>query len=281
MDKYIITLSCDDTAGIVSSVSDFLYKNGCFILESSQFGDSFAGKFFMRIFFQSNEKLDYEKLNKNFEAVSKKFQMSWNIRNILDKVRTLIMVSKLDHCLTDLLYRWSNGSLNIEIPLVISNHDKVSKILKWYGIPFYHIPVSSENKLDQEDKIIKILEENKIDLIILARYMQILSPKLVSFVQGRAINIHHSFLPSFKGAKPYEQAYKEGVKIIGATAHYVTEDLDQGPIIEQEVTRVTHVHSPDDLRALSRDLESQVLYRAVKYHIESRVILNGNKTIVF
>lgn len=279
MHKYIITLSCKDVLGIVSSVSNFLFNQGGFILESSQFGDSSTGEFFMRVLFQVDK--NYNNICKDFESLANKFNMKWVIKDLSCKTRVLIMVSKLDHCLNYLLHRWVSGALDIDIPVVISNHEEVSGIANWYNIPFKYLPVLSKNRSLQEDKVIKIINEEKIDLLVLARYMQILSPKLSSFVRGRAINIHHSFLPSFKGAKPYHQAYDKGVKIIGATAHYITEDLDEGPIIDQEVKRVSHADTPNDLLSIGRDLECQVLYRSVKYHVENRVVLNGNKTVVF
>jgi formyltetrahydrofolate deformylase len=280
--SYILTLSCHDIAGIVASVSGFLLDNQCFIIESTQFGDPSTCKFFMRVVFSNeNGGLSHDEIKSRFSDIAKKFNMEWNLNDSAYKMRLLLMVSKQGHCLNDLLHRYASGSLPVEIPAVISNHKDMEKMVKWYDIPFYHLPVDANSKQSQEAKILKIIDELKIDLTVLARYMQVLSPDLSDKLRGRAINIHHSFLPGFKGAKPYHQAYDRGVKIIGATAHYVTEDLDEGPIIEQEVIRVNHAHSPEQLLALGKDVESLVLSKAIKYHIEHRVILNGNKTIVF
>ncbi len=279
---YILTISCFDTVGIVASVSGFLHENNCFIIESTQFGDPSTSKFFMRVVFSANENnLGFAGLKEKFNATAIKFNMDWKLYNSDHKMRLLLMVSKQGHCLNDLLHRYASGLLPVEIPAVISNHADMEKMVKWYDIPFYHLPVDNNTKPLQEQKIIELIEKLEIDLTVLARYMQVLSPSLTKKLHGKAINIHHSFLPGFKGAKPYHQAYDRGVKIIGATAHYVTEDLDEGPIIEQEVTRVNHSHSPEQLLALGRDIESSVLAKAIKYHIEHRVLLNGNKTIVF
>lgn len=279
--NYTLTISCHDIAGIVASVTGFLFENKCFIIESTQFGDPSTCKFFMRVVFSTEGILNKNEIEKRFEPIAKKFQMEWSLNDSSKKMRLLLMVSKQGHCLNDLLHRYSSGLLPVEIPAVISNHADLEQMVKWHDIPFYHLPVNASNKHEQEKQILKLIDELKIDLTVLARYMQILSPELSEKLRGRAINIHHSFLPGFKGAKPYHQAYDRGVKIIGATAHYVTEDLDEGPIIEQEVIRVNHAHSPEQLLAMGRDIESLVLARAIKYHIEHRVILNGNKTIVF
>lgn len=278
---YILTLSCHDTVGIVASVSGFLLENNCFIIESTQFGDPSTLKFFMRVVFSTNERTpNYENIKSNFSKIADKFQMDWRLSDQNQKMRVLLMVSKQGHCLNDLLHRYATGSLAIEIPVVISNHADMEKMVQWYDIPFYHLAMDN-GKQAQEEKILKLIDEFKIDLTVLARYMQVLSPELTAKLRGKAINIHHSFLPGFKGAKPYHQAYDRGVKIIGATAHYVTEELDEGPIIEQEVTRVTHANTPEQLLALGRDIESSVLAKAVQYHTQHRVLLNGNKTIVF
>lgn len=279
---YILTLSCDDTVGIVAAVSGFLFQNNCFITESTQFGDPSTDKFFMRVVFSAKaDDSGYEILKEKFALVAKQFVMGWNLYDSNHKMRLLLMVSKQGHCLNDLLHRYASGSLPVEIPAVVSNHKDMEKMVQWYDIPFYHFPVDSASKSAQEQQILDLITELNIDLTVLARYMQILSPNLTAKLRGRAINIHHSFLPGFKGAKPYHQAYDRGVKIIGATAHYVTEELDEGPIIEQEVMRVTHANTPEHLLALGRDIESRVLARAVQYHIEHRVLLNGNKTVVF
>lgn len=280
--NYILTLSCNDISGIVASVSGFLFENQCFIIESTQFGDPSTKKFFMRVVFSAeNSSLSHNELEVRFKKIAEKFSMEWNINDSSRKMRLLLMVSKQGHCLNDLLHRYSSGSLAVEIPAVISNHADMEQMVKWYDIPFYHLPIDTNNRKDQESKIFKLIEDLKIDLTVLARYMQVLSPELSTKLRGKAINIHHSFLPGFKGAKPYHQAYDRGVKIIGATAHYVTEDLDEGPIIEQEVIRVHHAHSPEQLLALGKDVESLVLSKSIKYHVEHRVILNGSKTIVF
>lgn len=280
--KYTLTLSCADTVGIVSSVSGYMAQNNCFIIESAQMGDSSTGRFFMRTVFEAQGKnSDFAKLEELFKPIAKKFNMDWQLSDNSKKQRLLIMVSKQDHCLNDLLHRYASGSLDVEIPLVISNHTNTEKMVKWYDIPFMHLPVDNSNREQQEATILDLINEHNIDLTVLARYMQVLTPNLVEKIYGKAINIHHSFLPGFKGAKPYHQAYERGVKIIGATAHYASNDLDEGPIIEQEVTRVNHSYTPEKLLAIGRDIESMVLARAVKYHIENRVILNGNKTVVF
>lgn len=279
---YVLVISCDDTIGIVAAVSGFLLENNGFITESTQFGDPSTNRFFMRVVFNAGgSESHYKTMCNNFAVVANKFAMQWSLQHSKKKSRLLIMVSKQGHCLNDLLHRYASGLLPVEIPAVVSNHRDLEKMAAWYDIPFFHFPVDANTKLEQEKKILGLINELQIDLMVLARYMQILSPNFTKKLRGRAINIHHSFLPGFKGAKPYHQAYDRGVKIIGATAHYVTEELDEGPIIEQEVTRVMHANTPDQLLALGRDVESVVLSRAVQYHIENRVILNGNKTVVF
>jgi formyltetrahydrofolate deformylase len=283
MDKhYILTLSCRDARGIVASVTGFLAENYGFIIESAQFGDESTGRFFMRVDFSLEKGAPSETiLRKRFdEQVARRFSMQWEMADKLRKSRVLILVSKAGHCLNDLLYRHSTGQLAIEIPAIVSNHKDWGKVAKWHDIPFHYLPME-EGKKRQEAHIMEIVEREKIDVVVLARYMQILSADLCKKLQGRAINIHHSFLPSFKGAKPYHQAFDRGVKLIGATAHYVTTDLDEGPIIEQEVARVDHNHLPQDLAAIGRDIECLVLARALKYHTEHRVLLNEKKTVVF
>lgn len=281
--RFILNLSCKDARGIVAAVTGFLAEQYGFIIESAQFGDASTGKFFMRVEFALETKAPridvFEKL---FAAgIAKRFGMEWFIADKTGKSRVLVMVSKAGHCLNDLLYRYSTGQLAIDIPAIVSNHADWEHVAKWHGIPFYHLPVTGKNKAKQEAEILALVEKHKIDLVVLARYMQILSPTMCKALAGRAINIHHSFLPSFKGAKPYHQAFDRGVKIIGATAHYVTTDLDEGPIIEQETERVDHAQQPSDLAAIGHDIESRVLARAVKYHSEHRVLLNGKKTVVF
>jgi len=281
--RFILTLSCPDARGIVHRVTGFLAQHGGFILESAQFGDEDTERFFMRVDFALERgDVSLESLSANFSAeVAHPFSMRWQMVAKARKSRVLIMVSQHGHCLHDLLYRVSTGQLPVEVPAIISNHDALEPIASHYQIPFHHWPVGESSKLSQEKSVLALMEKESIDLLVLARYMQILSPAMCEQVAGRAINIHHSFLPSFKGAKPYQQAYMRGVKLIGATAHYVTTDLDEGPIIEQEVARVDHTQTPDELSAMGRDIESMVLARAVKYHSEHRVFLNGQKTVVF
>jgi formyltetrahydrofolate deformylase len=281
--RYILNLACADARGIVAAVSGFITRYDGFIVESAQFGDSSTDRFFLRMEFIAGEKTPDEKAFREYfvAEVADAFAMQWGLYFTERKQRLLVMVSKFGHCLYDLLHRYHTGGLRIEIPAIVSNHTDLAEIAEWYKVPFYHLPVDTKNKAAQEAQVMEIVERHHIDLVVLARYMQVLSPELCQKLQGRAINIHHSFLPSFKGAKPYHQAYDRGVKLIGATAHYVTTDLDEGPIIEQEVARVDHTHSADDLVAIGRDTECQVLARAVKYHAEHRVLINGHKTVVF
>ncbi len=278
----ILTLSCHDRPGIVAAVSGFLAAHRFNIRDSAQFGDAETGLFFMRV---SIEDLDggrsAESIRAAFAPVAAPFGMTWAIHDEAVKARMLILVSRFGHCLNDLLYRYSIGALPVEIPAVVSNHRDWYRRAAAHDIPYHHWPVTPSSKERQERMLRDLIEQEKIDLIVLARYMQVLSPDLCRAYAGRIINIHHSFLPSFKGAKPYQQAHARGVKLIGATAHYVTDDLDEGPIIEQEVARVDHAHSPDQLAAVGRDIESTVLARAVKYHVEQRIFLNGDRTVVF
>lgn len=278
----ILTLSCQDRPGIVAAVSGFLATHRFNIRDSAQFGDGETGLFFMRV---SVDDLDgdraLEQIRTAFAPVAAPFDMTWEIHDERAKPRMLILVSKFGHCLNDLLYRYSIGALPVEIPAVVSNHRDWYQRAANHDIPFHHWPVTAESKSRQENMLRDLIEQEKIDLIVLARYMQVLSPDLCRDYAGRIINIHHSFLPSFKGANPYKQAHARGVKLIGATAHYVTADLDEGPIIEQEVARVDHACSPEQLAATGRDIESLVLARAVKYHVEHRIFLNGHKTVVF
>ena len=279
--KYILTLSCHDVKGIVASVSDFLLKNDGFIIESAQFGDPSTGIFFMRTVFEITAPHDTDALRQRFSVIAAKFGMNWNLYDTARKQRVLLMVSKQSHCYNDIMHRYLTGTLPIEIPAIISNHTTLEEVTRWHKIPYHYLPVTSETKETQEAEVLRLVDELQIDLVVLARYMQILSPALSSKLYGRAINIHHSFLPSFKGAKPYHQAYDRGVKLIGATAHYVSDHLDEGPIIDQEVIRVDHTHTPEQLVALGCDVENQVLARAMKYFVEQRILLNGNKTVVF
>lgn len=279
--EYILNLCCSDQVGIVAAVTGSMAEMGLFILELSQFSDPSTKKFFMRIHFETTKEVSEQAIAENFSHVSKKFKMSWDLHDTHFRPKMLLMVSKQSHCLNDLLHRWSKGNLPIEVAAVVSNHEDLEKIASWYEVPFHHLPITSETKRKQEKKLLQYVEEEGVDLIVLARYMQILSDELCEKMSGKIINIHHSFLPSFKGAKPYHQAYARGVKIIGATAHYVTADLDEGPIIDQEITRVRHDQSPDELVRMGQDVECQVLARAVKWHVEQRVIINNHKTVVF
>ncbi|TSD90344.1 formyltetrahydrofolate deformylase [Mycobacterium sp. KBS0706] len=280
--RLILKLSCTDVPGIVARISDFVFRSGLNILESAQFFDRDTGRFFMRVVVEAVEgTADIDALREGFTPIGSDYGMDWELHDADRKIRALIMVSKFDHCLNDILYRVQIGSLPIEIPAVVSNHRDSYQRVAAAGIPFHHLPVTRDNKAQQERRLLDLVDEEKIDLVVLARYMQVLSSDLCRKMEGRVINIHHSFLPSFKGAKPYHQAHSRGVKLIGATSHYVTDDLDEGPIIDQDVTRVDHTASADDWVAIGRDVESVVLARALKYHSEHRVLLNGAKTVVF
>ncbi len=280
--RYVLVIACPDTVGIVAAVSGFLTGQDCFITEAAQYGDPLSGRFFARMVFDVGalgpSGSDLEKM---FTPVAERFQMIWRLCDTTRRPRVVILVSKFSHCLVDLLHRYHTGQLAIDIPAVISNHPDLRGIVEWYGIPYHHFPVDRADKAAQEAQVMGVIEEVGAELVVLARYMQILSTDLCTRLAGRAINIHHSFLPSFKGAKPYHQAHARGVKIIGATAHYVTPDLDEGPIIEQGVERVDHTCTPEDLVAIGRDIETVVLARAVRWHCERRVLLNGAKTVVF
>lgn len=280
--QWILTLSCRDQLGIVAKTTSFLSDHGGFILELGQFGDREGKRFFMRCVFEfQKHPLSFDSFSQKFASLADEFGLDWNLHKAQQKPRLLLLVSKEGHCLNDILHKSQSGTLPVEIVAVASNHKILQGLIEWYEIPYFHWPVSTETKSSQEKKIHEFVKNEKIDLVVLARYMQILSPDLVGFLLGKAINIHHSFLPSFKGAKPYSQAFDRGVKLIGATAHYVSTDLDEGPIIEQEVLRVDHCHTPNDLKELGRDIECTVLSRAIKYHIERRVFIHGNKTIIF
>lgn len=278
---YVLTLSCPDRIGIVHGVSGLLLQHQGNIIDAQQFGDEQSNQFFLRIHFTLASALNIEPLRNSFVNLSKAFDMTWKIYNLSVKSKILILVSKQGHCLNNLLFRVRNQQLHADIVGVVSNHPDFEGLVASYGIPFYYLPVSTDTKAKQEADILKLVEETKTDLVVLARYMQILSPTLCQALAGRAINIHHSFLPSFKGARPYYQAHARGVKIIGATAHYVTPDLDEGPIIEQDIERVDHTMSARDLTEVGSDVESRVLARAVGSHVEHRILLNGNKTVVF
>ncbi len=277
---YILTLSCPDRRGIVHAVSGFLLQNGGNIEEAAQYNDHDTGLFFMRVQFACDQ-LTHEELSQQLKGFAEPFQMNWKLHATTQPMRTVIMVSKEGHCLNDLLFRCKSGLLPLDVRAIVSNHREFYQLAASYNIPFHHFPVTAASKAQVEDKQLEIIESEGAELVVLARYMQILSNDLCRKLAGRAINIHHSFLPSFKGAKPYYQAHDRGVKLIGATAHYVTGDLDEGPIIEQDVARVDHSKTVEDLTAMGRDTESQVLARAVKWHSEHRVLLNGHKTVIF
>ncbi|NBQ87069.1 MAG: formyltetrahydrofolate deformylase [Betaproteobacteria bacterium] len=276
---YILTLSCPDRPGIVHAVSGFLLERGGNIEEAAQYNDHGTGLFFMRVRFACEA--GHEALQAALADFGAPFAMQWQLHAATQPMRTVIMVSKEGHCLNDLLFRFKSGLLNLDIRAIISNHRDFYQLAASYNVPFHHIALSKDNKPQAEARQLEIIEAEGAELVVLARYMQILSDGMCRALQGRAINIHHSFLPSFKGAKPYYQAHDRGVKLIGATAHYVTADLDEGPIIEQDVTRVDHSKTVEDLTAMGRDTESQVLARAVKWHSEHRVLLNGHRTVVF
>ncbi len=288
--EFILTLSCQDQPGIVHAVSGLLYQAGCNIIDSQQFGDVGAedatGLFFMRVHFEAPQHLsDAATLERLLGNMRQQFRMDARLHAVNTRPRVLLMVSKFGHCLNDLLFRWRSGQLAVDIPAIVSNHPDFAELAASYGIPFHHLPLATgsgaEAKRAQEREIEALIERERIDLVGLARYMQILSGEFCQVLHGRAINIHHSFLPSFKGARPYAQAHARGVKLIGATAHYVTADLDEGPIIEQDVERVDHALSAEDLTAVGRDVECVVLARAVRWHVEHRVLMNGHKTVVF
>jgi formyltetrahydrofolate deformylase len=281
--QYVLIIKCPDTRGIVAAVSGYLNDNDISIVESNQFNDSQGDIFYVRVVFrQAGPKMPpMDILREGFKPIAHRFSMDWSIHNLTIKPKVLIAVSKFGHCLNELLYRWRSGLLPVDIVCVMSNHDDMRSLVEWSGIPYVHLPVSKDNKAEQEKQFLALIDQYQADLVVLARYMQILSDDLARRLEGRCINIHHSFLPSFKGAKPYHQAHQRGVKIIGATAHYVTSDLDEGPIIEQDVQRVNHGHTPEQLVAIGQDIEARVLARAVTWHAERRVIINGGKTIVF
>jgi len=280
--EFVITIICPDRPGIVHAVTGFLVQRGGNILESQQYDDRDTGRFFMRMGFEvSDPGVTAERLRVEFAAIAHEYVMDFQLWDARAPYRTLLMVSGQLHCLNDLLFRHSTGSLQIDIPLVVSNHLDAEPLAKAYGLDFAHIPVTPDTKEAAEARLLELVEKHGIHLVVLARYMQVLSDDLCRQLSGRVINIHHSFLPSFKGAKPYHQAHDRGVKLIGATAHYVTADLDEGPIIEQDVIRVDHGHTQEQLVSAGRDVEAQVLSRAVRWHAESRVLLNGSRTVVF
>jgi formyltetrahydrofolate deformylase len=284
--EFVLTLSCPDAPGIVHSVSGLLYQAGCNIMDSQQYGDADTGLFFMRVHFSAPEHLqDAAQLALLFGDVCKRFDMQAQFHDLRIRPKVVIAVSQYGHCLNDLLYRWKAGQLAMDIAAVVSNHTTFADLTRSYGIEFHHLPLkageAAETKRAQEQALFGVMQQSGAALLVLARYMQILSAEFCAQLEGRAINIHHSFLPSFKGARPYAQAYARGVKLIGATAHYVTADLDEGPIIEQDVERVDHTMSAADLTAVGQDVESVVLARAVRWQVEHRILRNGHKTVVF
>jgi formyltetrahydrofolate deformylase len=281
--QYVLTLSCPDRPGIVSAVSTFLAHNGQNILDAQQFDDVETNKFFMRVVFTAADlAVELTVLQTGFAAIAERFGMDWQMRDRATHRRVMLLVSKSDHCLADILYRWRTGELPMIPTAIVSNHPRETYAgLDFGAIPFHHRPVTKDTKSAQENAIFDLVGKTETDLVVLARYMQILSDEMSAKLSGRCINIHHSFLPGFKGARPYHQAHERGVKLIGATAHYVTRDLDEGPIIDQDVERISHRDTPDDLVRKGRDIERRVLARAIRYHLEDRVILNGRKTVVF
>jgi formyltetrahydrofolate deformylase len=279
--QFVLTLSCPDRAGIVAAVSNHLAAQGGNIIEAQQFGDAETGRFFMRLVFEDAER-DFAALEQGLEGFAKSLAMQWTLRNRAQRRRVMLLVSKFDHCLADILYRWRIGELPMDIAGVIANHPRETyRHLDLDGIPFHYLPVDKNSRTEQEGVLDALIEQSGTDLVVLARYMQILSSELTRKLAGRCINIHHSFLPGFKGARPYHQAYRRGVKLIGATAHFVTAELDEGPIIEQDIERVTHADTPEDLIRIGRDIERRVLARTLRLYLDDRVLLNGGKTVVF
>ena len=281
MHDYILTLSCPDRMGIVHTVSGWLLKHHGNIVHAQQFGDPDSSRFFLRVHFALPGTEPVESLADDFSSIAERFEMQCQFHDAARKARLLVLVSRQGHCLNDLLFRVQSGQLHAEVAAIVSNHNDYAGLAASYGVPFHHLPVTPETKAQQERQVLALAERERVDLVVLARYMQILSPQLCRALEGRAINIHHSFLPGFKGARPYYQAHARGVKLIGATAHYVTEDLDEGPIIEQDIERVDHAMGPGDLTRIGSDIESVVLSRAVRWHVEHRILLNDRRTVVF
>ena len=282
IDDYILALSCPGRPGIVAAVSAALFESGCDILEAHQFDDAATQRFFMRVRFVLAKEYGIEAVTARLDEAAARFAFDWRLRRRAERQKVLLLASKQDHCLADLLYRWRTGELEMDIAAIVSNHPRETYAhLDFYGVPFHHLPVTPATKPAQEAQIFKLYEETGAELVILARYMQVLSDNLAAKLAGRCINIHHSFLPGFKGAKPYHQAHERGVKLIGATAHYATGDLDEGPIIEQDVERISHHDTPETLIRKGRDIERRVLARAVAFHLDMRVLIDGRKTVVF
>ncbi len=282
-ESYVLTLSCPNRAGIVAAVSTHLFESGCNILDANQFDDTDSGRFFMRVVFNPVEgNAPIANIRRTFEPIAARYAMEFAMRARGERQRVLLLVSKFDHCLSDLLYRWRIGELRMDLVGIVSNHGRENFAHHDFGdVPFHHLKITRETKMEQENQLWQLVRDSNVDLTVLARYMQVLSDALTAKLAGKCINIHHSFLPGFKGAKPYHQAHLRGVKLIGATAHYVTGDLDEGPIIEQDVERISHHDTPDDLVRKGRDIERRVLARAIAWHLDGRVLLNGSKTVVF
>ncbi|MCX5496914.1 formyltetrahydrofolate deformylase [Kaistia dalseonensis] len=279
--RFVLTLSCEDRRGIVAAVANCIASQDCNIVESAQYGDPDSGRFFMRVAFAAPASTTVESFSRGFLPVATGYNFVWELHDLAVKPRVMILVSKMGHCLNDLLYRNSIGQLPMELASVVSNHETMRRRVEAEGLPYHYLPVVADDKEGQERRLLDLIEAERIDLVVLARYMQVLSSDLSKRLAGRVINIHHSFLPSFKGAKPYHRAHERGVKLIGATAHYVTAELDEGPIIEQDVGRVDHSMSAEELIAIGRDIENAVLARAIKFHLEHRVLLNGTRTVIF
>jgi formyltetrahydrofolate deformylase len=278
--EHILTVDCAESPGIVRAISGFLFGHGCDIRDIKQYGDKGEKHFFMRVHFSSTQEASTENLRRDFAPVAEEWQMNWQLEPHGRKRRVLVMVSKMGHCLNDLLFRARTGDLPVQIVAVVSNHRDQESLVQWHGIPFFHLPVSKETKPEAEARLLEIVDALDVELVVLARYMQVLSDELSATLAGRTINIHHSFLPSFKGAKPYHQAYDRGVKTVGATAHYVNAELDEGPIIAQQVIEVDHTYTADDLVAVGRDAECAALRNAVRWHCEGRILLLGNRTVI-
>ncbi|HLZ84854.1 MAG TPA: formyltetrahydrofolate deformylase [Caulobacteraceae bacterium] len=281
--RYILLVQCPDRRGVVAAVAGYLSANEASIVESNHFNDGLHDEFFMRVVFRRDGTgmPELTDLQAGFAPIARAFDMTCSFHDASVRPRVMIAVSRFGHCLYDLLHRWRAGLLPVEITAVVSNHDDMRSFVEWNGLPYHHLPVAPGEKAAQEARMSQLIDADGVDLVVLARYMQILSPEMCARLSGRCINIHHSFLPSFKGAKPYHQAHARGVKIIGATAHYVTTDLDEGPIIEQDVARVSHKHTPGEMVVMGQEIECRVLSRAVSWHVERRVVMNGQRTIVF
>jgi formyltetrahydrofolate deformylase len=280
MPQYILTMSCPDRTGIVAAITSFIAERKGSIIEAAHFVDGYSKRSFMRTTFEGESLPDTVELEKQYGEIAERFRMDWALQPAERRCKVLIAVSKQGHCLNTILHRWSIGTLPIEITGIVSNHDTHRRLADWYSLPFHHLPIVEGRKTEQEARMLSLFERSGSELLVLARYMQVLTDAACEFLEGRCINIHHSFLPGFKGAKPYHQAYERGVKIIGATAHYATADLDEGPIIEQDVQRVDHTMVPDDLVEIGHDIEAQVLNRAVRWHAEHRIFVTGNRTVV-